>query len=173
MIYEPKEKGKKAQNLSLLLFFFAIVTVYLSNAVMGSMQWIMQSAAVILLGVFVYILVRWHFTGFRYEIKAKSKLEVVPLADAPAEKLQLYIHRRQGKRGYSAEFVCAVSDIEAVEPVGERKYAGKRFVFYRNMEKDDRFVLRIKGEDGPIFVFLEIDEEGRDFLKFINDKIAE
>ena len=89
MIYEPKQKGKKAQNLSLLLFFFAIVTVYLSNAVLGSMQWIMQSLAVILLGAFIYVLVRWHFTGFRYEIKAKSKLEVIPLAEAPAEKLQL------------------------------------------------------------------------------------
>ena len=74
MIYEPKAKGKKAQNISLLLFFFAIVTVYLSNAVMGSMQWIMQTAAVLLLGAFIYVLVRWHFTGFKYEIKAKSRM---------------------------------------------------------------------------------------------------
>ena len=70
MNYEPKQIGKKAEKISLVLFFLAIVTVYLANAVVGSMQWILQIATVGLLGVFIYILVRWSFTNFKYEIKA-------------------------------------------------------------------------------------------------------
>ncbi len=173
MIYEPKQKGKRAQNISLVLFFLAIVAVYLSNAVAQSMQWIMQTVAIILLGAFIYVLVRWHFTGFKYEIKARSKMESAAIEAIPADRLQLYVHRRQGKRGYAAEFVCSLDDVEDVSLVSDgEKYKGKRFVFYKNIENDNRYVLRVKGESGPLFVFLEIDSDGKDFLGLIQNKIA-
>ncbi|MBR3598196.1 MAG: hypothetical protein IKL47_14615 [Clostridia bacterium] len=173
MNYEPKQIGKKAEKISLVLFFLAIVTVYLANAVVESMQWILQVATVGLLGVFIYILVRWSFTNFKYEIKARSKMETLPLRDVEAEKLQFYVHRSQGKRGYAAEFVCSVADIESVEKVSDgEKYKGKRFVFYRNMGRDNRYVVKIKDENETLFVFLEIGEEGKDFLEFLISKIA-
>ncbi len=173
MNYEPKQIGKKAEKISLVLFFLAIVTVYLANAVVGSMQWILQIATVGLLGVFIYILVRWSFTNFKYEIKARSKMETLPLREVEAEKLQFYVHRSQGKRGYAAEFVCCVADIESVEKVSDsEKYKGKRFVFYRNMGKDNRYVVKIKDEKETLFVFLEIGEEGKEFLEFLTGKIA-
>ncbi len=173
MNYEPKQNGKKAQNLSLTLFFFAIITVYLANAVAHSMQWILQVAAVILLGAFIYILVRWHFTDFKYEIKAKSRMESSAISDLPAEKLQFFVHRKQGKRGYAAEFLCSLKDIEKIEKVSDsEKYKGKKFAFYRNMTKENRYALKINNENETLFVFLEIGKEGEDFLHFIQNKIA-
>lgn len=173
MNYEPKQIGKKAEKISLALFFGAIVAVYLANAVVGSMQWVLQIVAIALLGVFIYILVRWSFTNFKYEIKARSKMETLPLRDLDAEGLQLYVHRSQGKRGYTAEFVCSLSHIEMIEKVsGEEKYKGKRFVFYRNMGKDNRYVAKIKDEKETLFVFLEIGEDGKEFLEFLQNKIA-
>ncbi len=175
MKYEPKQKGKKAEKISLILFFVAIVTVYLANAVVDAMQWILQSATVLLLGVFVYILVRWRFTNFMYEIKAKSKMETVLFGEIPASRLQFYVHRSQGKRGYTAEFLCDVSAIESIEPLSDNvPKKGKRFVFYRNMSGENRYVMKVKGETQkePILVFLEINEDGKEFLEFIKSKIA-
>lgn len=173
MNYEPKQVGKKIEKISLALFFIAIVIVYLANAVAESFQWILQLTAIIMLGIFIYILIRWHFTNFKYEIKARSKMETLPLSQIEADKLQFFVHRSQGKRGYAAEFLCSLSDIESIEEVSDsEKYKGKRFVFYKNISKKNRYVAKIRDEKEPLFVFLEIGEDGSDFLDFIKNKIA-
>ena len=173
MKYEPKKIGKKAENISLVLFFAAIVLVYLANAVVEAMRWIAQLGAIALLGIFIYIIVRWCFTDFMYEIKARSKMETVPFSEIPGERLQFYVHRKQGKRGYAAEFLCNVGDIQSIEPVSETSpNTGKRYFFYRNMKKANRYVMTVCGEKEPLLVFLEIGEDGKDFLEFINSKKA-
>ncbi len=173
MNYEPKQIGKRAEKISLALFFVAIVLVYLANVVVDAMQWILQIGTVLLLGVFIYILVRWSFTNFKYEIKARSKMEACRFEDIPAERLHFYVHRSQGKRGYAAEFMCSVSDIESIEPVADNNDGkGKKYVFYRNMGGSDRYVMKVRGENETALVYLEIGEDGKEFLDFLNSKTA-
>ena len=94
MKYEPKKMDKKPEKISLVLFALSMVCILLANAVVDTMQWILQIATIILLGIFVYILVRWSFTSYMYEIKAKSKMETCRFEEIPAERLQLFVQSR-------------------------------------------------------------------------------
>lgn len=173
MTYEPKKIDKKAEKISLVMFGLAMVCTLLSNAVVEHMQWILQSVTILLLGIFIYILVKWSFTSYRYEIRAKSKMESCAFSDVPAERLQLTIHKSQSRRGYAADFICELKDIISIEPVSkESPNTGKKFVYYRNMDKNNRYVVTISGDNEPILLFLEIGEDGKEFIDFIKNKIA-
>ncbi len=172
MKYQPKKIGKKPEKIALFLFFVSIVAVYGANAVVSAMQWILQVAAVIILGIFIYILVRWSYTDYMYEIRAKSKMETMPLADIPGNRLLLYVHKKQGSRAFAAEFVCNIGDIKAVEQIdGKGRKNGKRFYYYRNMSADNRYMLTVDMDGEPVYVFLELGEDSEQFLSFINSKI--
>ena len=173
MKYEPKKIGKKPEAIALILFAVAMVTTLTSNAVATSMQWIFQTATILLLGIFIYILVRFSFTDYMYEIKAKSKMETARFAHIPADRLQLYIHKKQSRRGYAAEFVCDLDEIESIEEITDRseKKKGKRFLYLRNMSGGRKYLLTVKNDSAPILLYLEINEDGKDFLRFIEERI--
>lgn len=173
MTYEPKKTDKKAEAVGLILFSVAMVSTLVSNAAVDSMQWILQTVTILLLAAFIFVLVKWSFTSYKYEIRAKSKMESCAFADIPAERLHLVVHKAQSKRGFAADFICELSDVISVEPVSkDSPNTGKKFVYYRNMDKKDRYVVTISGDNEPILLFLEIGEDGKDFLDFIKNKIA-
>lgn len=174
MKYEPKKMDKKPEKISLVLFALSMVCILLANAVVDTMQWILQIATIILLGIFVYILVRWSFTSYMYEIKAKSKMEPCRFEEIPAERLQLFVHKKQSRRGYAADFMCSVGDIESIVPMGEKtEKKGKKFAYYRNMSSGDRYLITVKDEPSPILLYLEINEDGAEFLEFLRGKITD
>ncbi len=171
MNYEPKKIGKRPEKISLILFALSMVCVLLANAVVDTMQWILQVITIVLLGIFIYILVKWSFTDYKYEIKAKSKLEICPFEDIPAERLQLFVHKKQSRRGYAADFVCTVGDIEMIEPVEkEAPKKGKRYFYCRNMSGGTRYALTVRDEPAPLILVLEINDDGKDFLEFLRSK---
>ncbi|MBQ7835672.1 MAG: hypothetical protein IJ389_00260 [Clostridia bacterium] len=172
MKYEPKKIGKKPEAIAMILFALSMVTVVLSNAVVGEMQWIFQIVTVLLLGIFIYILVRYSFTSYMYEIKARSKMETLRFEEIPAERLQLFINKKQSRSGYATDFVCTLGEIESITPAKKAgKVKGKRFTYYRNMSGGKNYLLKIKNAPDPILLYLEINDDGKDFLDFINNRI--
>ncbi|MBQ8474585.1 MAG: hypothetical protein IJ499_02855 [Clostridia bacterium] len=169
MKYVPEKKNKKPEALSIILFFSACILIYAGN-VAEDMQWIFQSGAVVLMAAFIYILVRFVFTDCMYEIKQKSMIVDVPLSQFTRNELRLYIHKRQGKRGYAAEFMCDLSQINDVKRVKNTRpisKKAKRYIYVRNFKPQNLYVLSVTLEKEDYEVFLEINEDGKDFLKML------
>lgn len=169
MKYVPEKKNKKPETLSIILFFSAFILIYAGN-VAGDMQWIFQSGAVVLMAAFIYILVRFVFTDCMYEIKQKSMTSDTSLSESSQEQLRLYVHKRQGKRGYTTEFMCDLSqikDIKKVEGTHPISKKAKRYIYVRNFNPQNLYALSVTVEKEDYEVFLEINEDGKDFIEML------
>ena len=77
----------------------------------------------------------------------------------------------QGKRGYTTEFMCDLSQINSVEKVNNTKSLKKgaaRYIYFRNMRPDNIYALSVTIDNNNYEVFLEINNDGKAFLDMIS-----
>ncbi len=172
MKYEPKKNSKAPEIISFSLFALAAVLTLAANFARGAYLSVVQLAVIILLCAFIYILVRFRFTSFMYEVRAKSKAEEAQIDELGQSELLFIVSRKQSKKGYAAEFACMLDEIISVEKVEDNSAENgkKRYIYYRNMKPRAKYRLTVEGDNETLFVFLEIDGDGTELIKILENK---
>lgn len=142
MIYRPKQKNKAPDVLILAFFVCALVAMGFSmwHAIAG--RGILQTLALVLFCLMIFVLVRYKFTQIRYAVRFRTMpkgygseddddsdgskenervtqgapLKSSPVVSAPPEKLEFVVEKAQGRRGFVTECVISLTDIISCRP---------------------------------------------------------
>ncbi|MBE6714306.1 MAG: hypothetical protein E7575_03335 [Ruminococcaceae bacterium] len=194
MNYIPKQKNKAADVTILALFLCATVAVGFSAIEMIPGKGILQSVGLFIFVAMIYVLVRYKFTTFEYQIRIAAKpkkslhnedseeetvkeggeVKGLPITAMPPEALELCINRKQGRRNEYFECIVRLSEIESCQRLPndkkEKKEALKKigkmptYKYLVNMVGADQLLLTAKVLGKRVIIIIEAEGKFADYL---------
>lgn len=187
MEFEPKQKNKAPEMLTLALFFCALVCVVFGSIEGIRYRGILQSIAIILFAGMIYVLVKYKFTRVRYTVRKKDKKgygsedevpeDGAPVLSCPPSSLELLIETAQGKRTFIGEALIPLDKITEVgkmptvrsekKALNERFRKTQKYTFLKNMVGADEYYLAAKTDVGDVKIVFEPNKKMADYLSAV------
>ncbi len=179
MVYTPPSQKKQIRPIITVLFVLS-AALYIFSLMYPQNAGIVQTVAFAAAVGAIFIMIRYLYTSFTYEIKTNpthsSELYGDDIRSIPLSMVDLSVSRKQGQRAGATEVLISMDKLKEAEIKTDttlsrfrEKYSGlKLYTYLISLFESERIAMVFEDDGDNICIVIEPSE---DFKKFIFDAV--